>query len=736
MPRARPKKFWNGPRTSRTGIKHKKKAKKAAETAATAESEDGLHRSAARLELTEEERADPALQPYIQKAGAKADKLDAARAALPKKRVPVKEKVYDAASGKAKSTLRFEQQDKGPPSLKPNPASRPLSEALLFAHGKIHEVEHENVGVEGGHKGEELVDGLHRSAARLELTEEERADPALQPYIHKAEAKADKLDAARAALPKKRVPVKEKVYDAASGKAKSTLRFEQQDKGPPSLKPNPASRPLSEALLFAHGKIHEVEHENVGVEGGHKGEELVEHQTAKVIRSGIRHHKMKPYKAVEKAERQLMSANAEYFYQKSLRDNPQIAQAASNPISRMWQKRRIKQQYAKAARQAGQAAAQGAAATAENGFRVTKLAAEGGERVAEFAARNWKTILIVAVFGLLALLLITGLQSCTVMAGTAGTGVTASSYFSKDKDMLGAEKAYAKLEQKLQRYLDTYEATHNYDEYHFYLDEIEHDPYVLISILSALHDGVFTLAEVQGELEMLFEKQYILTETVTMQIRYRTKMMVIIGPYGVPQVITYQEPYEYYICTVKLKNKDLSHLPVEVLTEEQLSAYSLYMRTLGNRPDLFGKAQYPNASTIKQPTYYDIPPEALKDDKFAAMMEEATKYIGYPYVWGGSSPSTSFDCSGYISWVLNHSGWNVGRQTAQGLYNLCTPVSTAQVKPGDLVFFKGTYDTPGVSHCGIYVGNSIMLHCGDPISYTNLNSKYWQEHFYSYGRLP
>ena len=579
-------------------------------------------------------------------------------------------------------------------------------------------------------------DGLHRSAARLELTEEERADPALQPYIQKAGAKADKLDAARAALPKKRVPVKKKVYDAASGKAKSTLRFEQQDKGPPSLKPNPASRPLSEALLFAHGKIHEVEHENVGVEGGHKGEELVERQTAKAIRSGIRHHKMKPSLQGRGKGR----ASAHVCQCRILLPEILAGQSANCTGGQQPHfpdvKRRIKQQYAKAARQAGQAAAQGAATTAENGFRVTKLAAEGGERVAEFAARNWKTILIVAVFGLLALLLITGLQSCTVMAGTAGTGVTASSYFSKDKDMLGAEKAYAKLEQKLQRYLDTYEATHNYDEYHFYLDEIEHDPYVLISILSALHDGVFTLAEVQGELEMLFEKQYILTETVTMQIRYRTKMMVIIGPYGVPQVITYQEPYEYYICTVKLKNKDLSHLPVEVLTEEQLSAYSLYMRTLGNRPDLFGQAQYPNASTIKQPTYYDIPPEALKDDKFAAMMEEATKYIGYPYVWGGSSPSTSFDCSGYISWVLNHSGWNVGRQTAQGLYNLCTPVSTAQVKPGDLVFFKGTYDTPGVSHCGIYVGNSIMLHCGDPISYTNLNSKYWQEHFYSYGRLP
>ena len=254
--------------------------------------------------------------------------------------------------------------------------------------------------------------------------------------------------------------------------------------------------------------------------------------------------------------------------------------------------------------------------------------------------------------------------------------------------MLGAEKAYAKLEQKLQRYLDTYEATHNYDEYHFYLDEIEHDPYVLISILSALHDGVFTLAEVQSEIEMLFEKQYILTETVTMQIRYRTKMMVIIGPYGVPQVITYQEPYEYYICTVKLKNKDLSHLPVEVLTEEQLSAYSLYMRTLGNGRICLAKRNTPMRPPSSSPPTTIFPPEALKDDRFAAMMEEATKYIGYPYVWGGSSPSTSFDCSGYISWVLNHSGWNVGRQTAQGLYNLCTPVSAAQVNRATLCFSR------------------------------------------------
>ena len=577
----------------------------------------------------------------------------------------------------------------------------------------------------------ESEDGLHRSASRLELTEEERADPELQPYIHKAGAKADKLDAARAALPKKRVPVKEKIYDAASGKAKSTLRFEQQDKGPPSLKPNPASRPLSEALLFAHGKIHEVEHENVGVEGGHKGEELVEHQTAKVIRSGIRHHKMKPYKAVEKAERELRSANAEYFYQKSLRDNPQIAQAASNPISRMWQKRRIKQQYTKAARQAGQAAAQGAAATVENGFRVTKLAAEGGERVAEFAARNWKTILIVAVFSLLALLLITGLQSCTVMAGTAGTGVTASSYFSKDKDMLGAEKAYAKLEQKLQRYLDTYEATHNYDEYHFYLDEIEHDPYVLVSILSALHEGVFTIDQVQGDLQTLFDKQYILTETVTTETRYRTETRT--DSEGNEYEV--EVPYTWYICTVTLENFDLSHVPVYMMGEEQLSLYATYMSTLGNRPDLFPSSGYVNKYIENPPTAWEIPAEYLTDERFNTLITEAEKYLGYPYVWGGSSPSTSFDCSGFVSYVLTNSGLcNTGRLGAQGLYNISTPVSDPQ--PGDLVFFVGTYDTSGVSHVGIYVGDGMMLHCSDPIQYSNLNTSYWQSHFYAYGRPP
>ena len=575
---------------------------------------------------------------------------------------------------------------------------------------------------------------LHRPSSRLQLTEEELADPDLQPYIRKADKKADMLDAARDAIPKKRVVVKETVYDEATGKAKSALRFEQQDKGPPKLKPNPAGRPVSEALLFAHGKIHEVEHENVGVEGGHKGEELAERQAGRAIRSSIRHHKLKPYRAAEKAEWQALAANAEYFYQKSLRDNPEIAQAATNPVSRLWQKQQIKRQYAKAARTASQtagAAAQGAAKTAASSTKAAKAAAGESKRAASFVARHWKGSLAVLVLGLLLLMVLTGLQSCTAMFGSAGSGIAASSYFSEDSDMLAAEDAYAQMEAELQAYLDNYEATHDYDEYHFDLDEIEHDPYVLLSILSALHEGVFTLDEVQGDLEMLFDKQYILTETVTTETRYRTETRT--DSEGNEYEV--EVPYTWYICTVTLENFDLSHVPVYIMGEDQLSMYAVYMSTLGNRPDLFPSSGYVGKYIENPPTAWDIPAEYLTDERFATLITEAEKYLGYPYVWGGSSPETSFDCSGFVSYVLTNTGLcNTGRLGAQGLYNISTPVSNPQ--PGDLVFFVGTYDTSGISHVGIYVGDNMMLHCGDPISYTNLNTSYWQSHFYAYGRPP
>ena len=284
--------------------------------------------------------------------------------------------------------------------------------------------------------------------------------------------------------------------------------------------------------------------------------------------------------------------------------------------------------------------------------------------------------------------------------------------------MKGAESAYVAMEAELQEYLDNYEATHDYDEYVFDLDEISHDPYVLLSLLTALKGGEWTLDEVQADLEMLFERQYTLTETVDTETRYDED----------------GKAYEYTVCTVTLENFDLSHLPVYLLTEDKLSMYSLYMATLGNRPDLFpGYVPSTDADTD-----YEIPPEALEDEQFAAMMEEADKYIGFLYVWGGSSPSTSFDCSGFVSWVVNNCGvgWSVGRLTAQGLYNICTPVSEAEAKPGDLVFFEYTYEGPWITHVGIYVGEGYMIHAGSPIGYLKFMDSYYSDNFVGFGRLP
>lgn len=573
------------------------------------------------------------------------------------------------------------------------------------------------------------------SASRLQFSEEERAAPELHKHIHRAEKAADKLDAAQAAIPKKRVLRKERVFDEASGTAKTKLRFDTVDKSPPKLKPNPLGRPLREAAVQAHGKIHEVEHENVGVESGHKAEELAEHGAGGAIRWERRHRKLKPYRAAEKAERKAVNANAEYLYQKALHDNPEML--SGNPLNRFFQKQHLKREYAKAARTAkaagstAQATAKSAEKTAEATATAAKKAAEKAKEAAEFVARHWKGVLVVLAGFLLIVMLIGGLQSCSALVGAAGGGVAASSYRSEDADILAAEAAYCALEAELQEYLGTYERTHDYDEYHYDLDEIKHDPYVLASILSALHDGAWTASEVQGTLQMLFEKQYILTETVVTEVRYRT----VTRTDSEGNEYEVEVPYNYYICTVELENFDLSHIPVYIMDEETLSKYALYMSVLGNKPELFGDSEYIPKYITNRPEGYEIPPSAMEDETFAAVITEAEKYLGYPYVWGGSSPSTSFDCSGFVSWVLTNSGvCNTGRLGAQGLYNISTPVSNPQ--PGDLVFFVGTYDTPGVSHVGIYVGNSMMIHCGDPISYSNLNSSYWQAHFYAYARPP
>ena len=415
------------------------------------------------------------------------------------------------------------------------------------------------------------------------------------------------------------------------------------------------------------------------------------------------------------------------------------APSVSNPMSHRHQKKNIQKQYAAARR--GQR-------TEENTAKAAKRAGRSfREKAVSFVKEHKKGIGIVAALFLSILIFVNMMSSCSVLA-QGGTGMVAvSTYPSDDADMLGAEAAYCGMEADLRSYLDDYEDTHDYDEYHFDLDEIEHDPYVLISYLTAWFGGQpWTLAEATTVLRTLFDQQYILTEDNTTETRYRTETETrtreVTDPdTGAVTTEEYEEevevPYDYYICNVTLENFNLSHLPVYTMSEAQLSLYAMYMGTLGNRPDLFPASSY--IAIMGNYTYYGVPPEALEDEVFAKMLAEAEKYLGYPYVWGGSSPSTSFDCSGFVSWVINNCGvgWNIGRLGSDGLYfNVCTPVSPANARPGDLIFFQHTYDTPYTSHVGIYVGDGWMIHCGNPIQYANINTSYWQSHFFGYGRLP
>ena len=531
-------------------------------------------------------------------------------------------------------------------------------------------------------------------------------------------------------VPKSKFRQKSNQEKAAASKLRMEKRGEKLDrakeklaKQKPPKKPGPVRRvgrvASGSAHSFVHGKIYENEHENVGIEGAHRselvGESALRHGS-RFVKRKIREH---PAKAVQKAESRYIRATADYHFYTAAQEHPELSK---NALSRFWQKRRLRKRYQKQAKEAAKYGAQAAGKTA---VTTEKLAA----RAVGFVKRHPVGCLL----ALACVLLVLVMQSCSSSLVTLGNStigaVGASTYPCEDGDLLGAEAAYCDLEAELSDYLDSYESTHDYDEYHFDLDEIEHDPYVLLSLLCSLHEGQWTLDQVEGSLQTLFDSQYILTEDVVVEVRYRTETHT--DSEGNDYEV--EVPYNYYICYVTLENKNLSHLPVYLLSEDQMSRYAIYMATLGNRPDLFPGSEYVGKYT-ETPEGYEVPREYLDDETFAAILSEAEKYIGYPYVWGGSSPATSFDCSGYVSWVINHSGWNVGRLGAQGLYNICTPTSNPQ--PGDLVFFKGTYDTPGVSHCGIYVGDGRMLHCGDPIGYANLNTSYWQSHFYAYGRLP
>ena len=573
--------------------------------------------------------------------------------------------------------------------------------------------------------------------SRLQFTDKERLDPVMGKAVQKAEKAADKAEKAQAKIPTKKVIKRELIADNSNGKIKVKLHFEDTEKKPPSqLKVTDA--PAAAVRRQLRREIRDSGDDNVGVEAVGSALDSAE-GTGHLLQQAHHSSQLQPYRAAARAEKQLEKANLHALQKKAEVEHP-----TSNPLSRWRQKQAIKRQYA--AQKAGFRAAETSAKTA-------KEAVKKSEQTTSFVVRHRKGIVVIlGIFMLLAFLL-NAVSSCSMMVEGIGAGIAAGSYAAADDDIVGAEAAYCAMEQALQRQLDRYELTHDYDEYHYELDDIGHDPYVLTAILSAMHPGEWTLQEVMGTLEMLFEKQYILTETVESETRYRTETVTgerhardpVTGAYlydqwDDPILEEYeyetQVPYTYRSVTVKLENFDLSHVPVYVMNEETLGRYAIYMATLGNRPDLFPDSDYIRQMLIEGYTKYDLPPEALENTRFAAMIKEAEKYLGYPYVWGGSSPSTSFDCSGFVCWVLNHSGWRVGRTSAQGLYNLCTPVSRSNARPGDLVFFKGTYKTNGVSHVGIYVGENRMIHCGNPISYSNINTQYCQSHSFTFGRLP
>ena len=553
--------------------------------------------------------------------------------------------------------------------------------------------------------------------SRLQFRPEELPEQdVLKDEPKKAEPKKNERKSAKQGKPRKKgaqTPQKEKAAAKGKATAKSDAAPQEKVTSPTTLhfeenRPKPPSKLIHHTEQAVRVEVRQVlrdenEDDNVAAEAAEHGQEAGE----SALRAGVRATKQ-------------VREHRENRNQRETRSNPNLKQPeAKQAEAKAQQKQRIKKQYARAKIQERK--------EEQSVLSVTRDFAEKAvqkvrDRVTH-VRRNPKAAVVALTLFIMLSMLTNIVSSCSLILEGISSSIAGSTYPSEDADMLAAEAEYCAMEAQLQSDMDHYEDNHDFDEYSFELDSIGHDPYVLVSTLTAMYDGAWTIDEVRGTLRMLFEQQYTLTETVS---------TLTVTDLENPEA----EPQEYKSVHVKLKNNDLSHLPCEILSEAQLARYSVYMATLGNRPDLFPGSAYIGRYGEGSYITYEIPPSALEDEAFAAIIEEAEKYLGYPYVWGGSSPSTSFDCSGFVCWVLNHSGWNVGRTTAQGLCNFCTPVRYSDAKPGDLVFFIGTYDTPEVSHVGIYVGNDMMIHCGDPISYSNLNSAYWQEHLYCYGRLP
>ena len=672
----------------------------------------------------------------------------------------------------------------------------------------------------------------------------------------KAENPGKKTEAARKKIPKKKEYSFERVFDEKTGKAKYVLTAVEKEKQfkPDSPVKMVAGRVGAEYSNFAHGKVAEVEKENSAVEGAHKTEQTaedVDHFVKRNHKSGLQRKKEK----VAKLEKKQFKKEVNFRYQKFLEENPEMQEKTlKKQMQKRLQKQRIKREYAKA-RRAGQAAKNTKEAATKSANFVTKVA----KKIQEIASRNVSLLVTIGIFALLLIMIMTAISSCGAMFSDGMSTTLAGSYMSVPAEIDAADLAFSELEMKLQKQINNIETDYpDYDEYRYNLDAIGHDPFVLISYLSAVHTE-FTASDVQSEIESLFEEMYELTLNPTTETRTRT----VIDPETGEET---EEEYTVTILEVTLTVTDLGVVVAEHMNEEQKEIYALYNETHGLTQQFYtplnlywysyvssyygyrinpvtGQEQFHRGVDIVVPTgttvlaamdgtvttatydasygnyvviedsngyctkyahmdtlsvsagqtvthgttigttgntgsstgshlhieclyngeyynplfYFDvgegtlygespggggspgnvIPPDSYDDATVQALMEEAARYLGYPYVWGGSSPSTSFDCSGFVCWVFTNSGvHNLPRTTAQGIYDQCTPVSAADAKAGDIIFFTGTYNSPGpVSHVGIYCGNGVMIHCGDPIKYASINTPYWQSHFYSFGRL-
>lgn len=514
-------------------------------------------------------------------------------------------------------------------------------------------------------------------------------------------------------------------------KAKKNAAASGKKSGKPKKPGNLAADALS---AKAHQSVRNADQDNnSGVEAAH----FTEGSAEGAARAGSRFQygrKLRQYKKLERLEKRANKDAVDSIFAERMKSDPQ---AGSNLFSRWRQKQAIKKEYA---------AAKAGAAAAENTASGTAKAAQGTvsitEKAFQFVQSHSHIIIGIAAVGLLVLVIAGSVSSCSVLINGGGNVVLGTSYTAEDEDLKGVETDYTKLEDKLRKQIDRIETDHpGYDEYRYNLAEIGHNPYELASLLTVEFEN-YTRSQVQARLQSIFEVQYELKLVEKVEIRTRTVHSSSTDPEtGETTDESYEEEYEYYILNVTLLNRGVDYVARNSgLTDDQLQRYEVTLECRGNRDDLFAGIAFATpdgAGSSGEYQDYDIPGEALTDEKFRKMITEAEKYLGYPYVWGGSSPSTSFDCSGFVSWVINHcgNGWNVGRQTANGLMGKCDIIPKSEAKPGDLIFFQKTYNTSGASHVGIYVGNGMMIHCGNPISYASIETNYWRQHYYCMGRI-